>query len=150
MTQATTESKKEDILISWQFNDLAGNVITIRPWSLLQTDTLFNVIGEILSDIREHTGSVNFDAILSDFPEFFITKYSKPLCKVIYITAGRDADWLANLDIPLGLEVLDVIFKQNFTGDRVKRQLDKWLVRVPKVAPAPKEPLDRQLPGLTS
>ncbi len=157
MAKALNESKAEveqsefdKIFVEWDFNDKAGNRITVRPWSLTKSKKTCKIIGEIYQDMVEQYNTTDINTIFREYPHTFFTTYLDKLCEVIYITVDRDEKWLDNIDIAIGLEVLDVIWKQNFSGARVSVQMEKWVVR--SVGGLPSEigsnpPLEQVLPG---
>jgi hypothetical protein len=114
------EAEIDKIFTEWSFNDLAGNRHTIRPWSLTKTKTTFKLLGEIYAEAKTVDENVDFWTMFNQHIDVVFTKFIDKFLDLICITLDKNQQVLDNLDIALGLEVIEVIWKQNFTGERVK------------------------------
>jgi hypothetical protein len=135
------------IFTEWHFNDLAGNRIKVVPWSLLKSEETLEIVGQIYAGIKEQVPNMNLGLFFSMHLDVFYTKYISKLNQILCITVDKPKDWLKNVDIAMGLEVLEVIWQQNFTGDRVRDQVTKWFIPIPAMEDQSQDELDLILPG---
>jgi len=152
--QGIDETKYDAVFREFSFNDLAGNVVKIKPWSLTKTKVLGPLVGKMYEDIK----TINGDEIhytedgrkISDMNVFFVLHLEKfylqfidPLCEILCKSVDRGADWLDHMDHALAICALDVIWRQNFTGPRVMDQVGRFF----PLAAAPQSPPESPLPN---
>lgn len=142
-----SETDFNKIFTEWYFNDLAGNRIKVVPWSLLKSEAALDIVGDIYAGIKEQVPNADITVFFSMHMDVFYKKYVSKLNQLLCITVDKPKEWLNHIDIAMGLEVLEVIWKQNFTGDRVQDQIRKWFVPLPAVMDQNDHSLDLILPG---
>lgn len=130
------EQEDEKIFEEWQEKDLNGKLFIIRPWPLSKGRRAHKIVGKIMESVRQTVGEdgLGFEQILNEYffshiDHFFQNQFDE-LCNLILLSADKEKtpDWLDHVDNALALRILDVIWKQNFTGPRVRRELERWIV----------------------
>jgi hypothetical protein len=121
------DEKETKIFTEWSFNDLKGNLITVKPWSFNKTIELTELIGETLKKLRAEIPDLSYTVLLQDHLDQFFTMCPSVIGKILFRTVDMDKNWLDNMDIATALQMLEVIIQQNFTGERAATELAKFL-----------------------
>jgi hypothetical protein len=127
MSKKDDKEKDTKIFTEWTFNDLKGNLITVRPWSYNKTVELTELIGDTFKKLKAEIPDLTYASLIQDNLDRFLIDCPAVVGKVLYRTADLDQKWLDNIDLTMALQMLEVIIQQNFTGERVAVELIKFL-----------------------
>lgn len=142
-----SQTEFDKIFTEWYFNDKAGNRIRVVPWSLLKSKSTLKIVGNLYAGIKEHVPDLSLTTFFFKHTHVFFQEHFDKVADLICLTVDKPTEWLDQIDIAMGLELLEVIWRQNFTGDRVQAQVAKWFVMVPAESAESLDSLDLILPG---
>lgn len=120
----------DEVFTYFQFKDLNGDMIEIRPWSLKKSKTLSKLVSEIFKQAKMNVGDdVDFVEYIYNHFDIFLENNFEQLCDILMITCDKNEAWLEHVDHAIAISALFVIYQQNFCGPRVMDQMGRFLVR---------------------